>query len=339
MSDKTYSPVIGIMKIAGCIMVIYSHAYALSDHGLHDLVWRCTKGSFTAGSMAVSFFFLVSGFFITRSLLGNPEFKAFFKKRAIKIFPPLVFVVVFTVFVLGPAVTSLTIGEYFSNSDTYLYLLNCIGVLRHDLPGVFESNIYNSTVNGALWTIPVELVCYVCSYAGYKMGLLNRKYFGWITSAVFLVYVLDGWLHMLPDLAGSFLMAVLFYCIGTAAYLYDEFIALKTSYVFTSLVMLLLSLALPVLFRAVYVLAMPYISLWLFWGANIPADDKMGRIGNVSYPVYLCGFPIQQTIVWMFGGRMDHRVNFLLSLLFAMIMGTAVYFAVFWITRKIRLAK
>ncbi len=338
-SDKTYSPVIGIMKIAGCIMVIYSHAYALSDRGLHDPVWRCTKGDFTAGSMAVSFFFFVSGFFITKSLLGGPEFRTFFKKRALKIFPSLIFVTVVTVFVLGPFVTSLTIGEYFSNSDTYLYLLNCFGILRHDLPGVFENNVYNSTVNGALWTIPVELVCYVCSYVGNKSGFLNKKYFGWIAFAVFSVYVLDGWVHILPGLAGSFLLALLFYCIGTAAYLYDEYIDLKVSYVFVALALLLLSMVLPSLFRAVYVFAMPYISLWLFRGVNIPVNEKMSRIGNISYPVYLCGFPIQQTIVWIYGGRMDHKVNFLLSLFFAIVIGTAVYFAVLWITEKIRPAK
>ncbi len=323
-----YSPVIGLMKFAACIMVIYNHACALSDEGIIDIVWRTTGGVMTAGGLAVSFFFFVSGCLVTKSLLKNPGFTSYFGKRVVRIFPPLVLVAFISAFVLGPLTTSLQLKDYFSNSDTYLYLLNGIGVLRHDLPGVFINNVYNSTVNGALWTIPVELVCYVFSYLSFKLGILKKRVFILLAIFLFGVYVLDGSLFYIPALAGSFLFAISFYCIGTVACLCSEEIPLKGIYALVVTVILLVSLAIPQLFKLVYGFAMPYISLWLFWGCEKQVDGRLGKIGNITYPLYLCGWPIQQTIVWLHGGRMDYRINFILSSLFAIILGTLVYLVV-----------
>ena len=49
--------------------------------------------------------------------------------------------------------------------------------------------------------------------------------------------------------------------------------------------------------------------------------SNFAKHGEVSYGVYLCGWPIQQTICMLFGGQMIPVVNFLLTLPFAICGG------------------
>mgnify|MGYP001105341616 CR=1 FL=1 len=56
-----------------------------------------------------------------------------------------------------------------------MYLLNIVFVLRHNLQGVFIHNNFDATVNGSLWTLLVEFVCYIGCYFGWKVGLTKQK--------------------------------------------------------------------------------------------------------------------------------------------------------------------
>ena len=48
------------------------------------------------------------------------------------------------------------------NPQTYMYLLNGVLILVHELLGVFTHNpMGDAVVNAALWTLPVEFSCYV----------------------------------------------------------------------------------------------------------------------------------------------------------------------------------
>lgn len=63
--------------------------------------------------------------------------------------------------VLGPVVTTLSTGDYFSSSDSWRYLMNAILRPVFALPGVFQDAPYVGSVNGSLWTLPVEFFCYL----------------------------------------------------------------------------------------------------------------------------------------------------------------------------------
>ena len=166
---------LGFIKFIAALIVIISHAFPLSTVDRLDLMENITRERLSFGGLAVAIFFFSSGLLVTKSLFKNPHFVPYFKQRIKRIFPPLIFIAVICAFVLGPIITSLSASEYFSNSQTYKYLLNGICILQHDLPGVFQGNVYGSTVNGALWTMPVEFLCYVACFIGYKIKLLNKK--------------------------------------------------------------------------------------------------------------------------------------------------------------------
>ena len=163
-----------LIRFIAAILVIYSHSYPIgtgTDAG--EPLMRVSGGQIGFGSLAVCVFFVFGGFLICKSMLRVRDGKTYFKARCIRIFPPLIFVAVCSAFLLGPFYTNLPLGEYFTSAGTYRYLLNGCMVLQHNLPGVFENNIYAGVVNGALWTLPVEFLCYIMCYVMYRLRLLG----------------------------------------------------------------------------------------------------------------------------------------------------------------------
>ena len=115
------------------------------------------------GSLAVYVFFFISGYLVCISWSREPDWAAFWFKRAMRIFPGLVVAVAFSVFVIGWAVTTLPSAEYWRAPGTWSNFANNaagIGSVQ-TLPGVFESNPFARTVNGSLWTIRYELAMYL----------------------------------------------------------------------------------------------------------------------------------------------------------------------------------
>lgn len=114
------------------------------------------------GSLAVYVFFFISGYLVCQSWARVPVWRVFWIKRLARIFPGLVVAVVFSVAVVGWAVTTLPSDQYWSARGTWLNLVNNAAGLAtvQTLPGVFETNPFARTVNGSLWTIRYELAMY-----------------------------------------------------------------------------------------------------------------------------------------------------------------------------------
>ena len=105
-------------------------------------------------------FFALSGFLVAGSLLRN-DLVSFASLRVIRIFPALVFEVSLSALILGPLVTVFPWSQYFQSPEFFHYFRNMMGDIHYVLPGVFLYNPYAAVVNIQLWTIPVELKCYI----------------------------------------------------------------------------------------------------------------------------------------------------------------------------------
>jgi peptidoglycan/LPS O-acetylase OafA/YrhL len=123
------------------------------------------------GDMALMALFVMSGYQVSGSWTSDPSWWRFCLKRLLRILPPLWVVLVVAVFVVGPLLTTWSLGDYFSHPQTWRYLVGSSVVLliQHNLPGVFYENPYPWTVNGSLWTLPMEIAGYVVLLA---VGLL-----------------------------------------------------------------------------------------------------------------------------------------------------------------------
>ena len=143
LSDIAESRVnnLNLMRFIAAVFVIISHCYVVTLGGdaPGDFISNHTSGQLTFGGMAVGLFFVFGGFLIARSCEHHSEAKVFFKQRVLRLFPELIFVVVMVTFVLGPCLSSLSPVEYFTNPQTYMYLLNGVLILVHELPGVLHT--------------------------------------------------------------------------------------------------------------------------------------------------------------------------------------------------------
>jgi peptidoglycan/LPS O-acetylase OafA/YrhL len=147
------------VRLLAATGVILSHSFHLT--GSTDPVTSYI-GFGNLGTLCVIAFMALSGYLVTQSWESDPRVTAFFAKRALRILPALVVVVAVTTLVVGPLVTTKSLGAYIGNSDTWRYLVDN-AVIHPDptvLPGVFATNPETVT-NASLWTLPYEVTFYL----------------------------------------------------------------------------------------------------------------------------------------------------------------------------------
>ncbi len=312
---------LNIIRFVAAIMVIFSHAYPLSDGaGCYDLLYKLTRGQTHFGNFAVCVFFFFSGFLINRTVHKGCSGYSFFKARCIRIFPCLAVVVFFCAFILGSCVTTYSLKAYLTDIGTYQYLLNIIFVIRHSLPGVFETNIYDSSVNGPLWTLPVEFLCYIVCYILWKIGFSEKRRMKYLIPLFFVTYFAFYYVVFTkrPVLQTALRACGMFYC-GIIYHTYQEFIRINRWGVFVCSVGMALG-AVVYRYDVGLLFCLPYILIYLAFGTRTKLS-KFGKKNEISYGIYLCAWPIQQTIVMLFGGSMVPWLNFLITLPLALCGG------------------
>lgn len=121
-------------------------------------------------------FFALSGFLVAGSLERSKTLLTFLGLRVIRIYPALAVEIVLSALLIGTAATCLPLATYFQDLRFWGYLLNTIGDIHYELPGVFENNPLPNIVNGQLWTVPYELLCYVALAGLVLCGAVQRKF-------------------------------------------------------------------------------------------------------------------------------------------------------------------
>ena len=164
-----------LLRLAAACLVIVGHAHAVvpatSDP---DIVSSILHFDY-AGSLAVKFFFFLSGLVVTNSLIRKAAFVPFLVARIVRIFPALIVCVLITALAVGPLLTTLPARAYFSDPGTASYLTRNISlVLQWDVPGAFSANPRHA-LNGSLWTLPVEVFCYLMLFALGLIGVIRSK--------------------------------------------------------------------------------------------------------------------------------------------------------------------
>ena len=112
---------------------------------------------------SISGFFIISGFLITGSYFRTSSIKSYFIKRASRILPAYIFVVVVCA-VLFSFLSTNSFQQYFFSSQLYKYLfanLLFLNFIQPCLPGVFECQYFDCSVNPALWTLKIEIAFYM----------------------------------------------------------------------------------------------------------------------------------------------------------------------------------
>jgi peptidoglycan/LPS O-acetylase OafA/YrhL len=287
-----------LIRVIAASMVIVAHSYPLS--GSLPISFFDKHVGIHLGEYAVNIFFAISGFLVTRSFLGRPYLLVFARARCLRLIPGLTGAIIFSVLIVGPIFTQISLLDYFSDSQTYEYLLNNISLrhIEYSLPGVFEETPHKG-VNGSLWSLRPEAKMYMVLAAVGSLGLLFKRQGILVLSVLYLFFY--GAINFFPELFESPVKTQvtqrisLYFFLGSLAYITAERIRIRLSWA------LVLSV-LPVLFMGSQLFSLAFaISLvyWIFYLAYIPsgAIRNFNRLGDYSYGIYVYGFIVQQIVV------------------------------------------
>ena len=295
---------LNLLRMLAAATVVFSHSYALTGHLKDDPLAVASHGLTDVATIGVSTFFGISGFLIAQSLARNPSLYRYAIARCLRIVPGLALAKLFCVAVIGWTVTTLPAGAYWSDATTWRFLLGTpfFGILAV-LPGVFEKLPYPLAVNGSLWTIPVEVWCYVVAALLAAATLLRRPLILTAALAVALAacaafpqatltWLPSGGYGTVPGLVLSFIFGVWLHACGRR-------VPLSLPVAATALVLLVLS-SRSSLFRVAYFTCVPYVALVLAYHPRLLWRRYL-RLGDYSYGTYVLAFPVQQFLVWRFG--------------------------------------
>lgn len=300
-----------LMRLLAAFAVIYGHASAVTGKGPADLFLQVVGYKFIGG-VAVDVFFIISGFLITASAVGRKGLLYYVLSRGLRIYPALIVCMVFTVFVMGAALSESS--GYWLSSQTWQYFWRNITLYgtEYFLPGVFVE-LHEKAVNGSLWSLPVEVRLYFIVFLLALVGVLKSRT---VFNLIFFIAITLG--YFFPEALGGFLEyenhrhVAMMFMIGSFAWVNRDLI-----YINPGVLLFLLFFAASQHgasgFGVAYAILLPYL---VFCLAFLPGGAWFNRFGDYSYGVYLYGW-IAQQLVLMCMPQMSNALNTLFGGLLA----------------------
>ena len=177
--DRAFDPranSVNALRLVLAALVLVSHTLKL--HGGSDPLGRLTGGDVDMGTMAVDGFFALSGFLIVGSYLNSPSTGRFIWRRCLRILPGFWVCLLVTTFVLLPVAQLVEFGTLRGfpltgegSALTYLVHNSALFIHQYEVDGLLGG----SSVNGSLYTLFYEFLCYVGVAVLGVAGLLRHR--------------------------------------------------------------------------------------------------------------------------------------------------------------------
>jgi peptidoglycan/LPS O-acetylase OafA/YrhL len=278
-----------LLRLLAAALVVIGHAWPLSGQsGVPE--WAGIR----IHHLGVYIFFAISGYLLATSWARDPHAAPFLVRRVFRIFPALIAVVVITTVALGPLFTALSASRYWADGQTWTYLINVSLFAQYELPGVFTDHPQKA-VNGSLWSLGVEFTCYlvlvVAGLLGARASRVARALIAMAIATTTVAVPLEGPLRITA-------IAVVFFFLGSL---------LARGGVSRSLPiwpgMILAIVIAPLAGNVGTVAAWVVVTYLVVALGSRPSRvaEFVRRGGDPSYGMYLWGFPIQQSVIAVFG--------------------------------------
>ena len=306
-SEKTLLTInsFGLLRLILAVTVLFQHSLVLSGNG--QLVYFGHFKQADLGSTGVAGFFAISGFLLAGSV-QRLRSKEFFIHRVFRLLPGLWFALVITAFILVPLASffgspasefNFFLGK--ESSLTYVFVNMLLVVFQDSIGTVFSSNPYPLAVNGSLWTLAPEFICYVSLL--FLAFFTRRK----VVAQKFLLGVAIALASLAWSVSENSSNQVVTMLVHPAA-------GLGIAFATGSLLAFFVKER-P--YRPSPVLVVPLLGFWLLLGLSGPlaiislalivvplglslthsATSSIGRKTDISYGIYLFHFPVIQTII------------------------------------------
>lgn len=246
-------------------------------------------------------FFVISGFLIMVSYDHSKSIKHFFQKRARRIFPAYITIIMCCA-VLLVFLSDYSAIDYYTDSMWWKYIvanLSFMNFIQPCLPGVFTADFLpNCSVNGALWTQKVEVGFYlIVPILAYILHKSKRSwiwllgiYIGSVLWSNIFMFLADHssntiFIFMEHQLPGC----LSYFAAGMFAYQYkDKFLQYRHWIIIPAIVIVVFEKMMG--FSWLQPAGNAAILLWCAY--SLPTLNKLEWMGNFSYGMYLYHYPI-----------------------------------------------
>jgi peptidoglycan/LPS O-acetylase OafA/YrhL len=295
-----------LLRLLFASAVLFSHCFELIDRArIHEPFDRLFH-TFSAGDLAVDGFFLLSGYLILQSWCGDPNPARYLARRALRIYPAFIVATLLCGLALGPLFGGGP-PRYFAQFHPLGFAIGTLLLREPVVPPVFIGNPY-ADVNGSMWTIQYEFMCYLIVIVA---GLVarNRRGFWWtlwlaamalnlFAEAAIESIRFPGSRLLLGDEPAAFVRFLGFFGTGALCFLYRERVRYRAGAAALCTAAVVLALF---RFDAAKLLLPTAGAYLLFWFAFRPAANsplqRFVRRNDLSYGVYLFAWPAQQILI------------------------------------------
>jgi peptidoglycan/LPS O-acetylase OafA/YrhL len=288
-----------ILRLLLALSVVVVHTAELSQR-----VEIAKISRYFSSILAVDSFFIVSGFLIFMSYESSSSLGSYISKRFRRIAPAYIVVILFWAIFLY-FISTKSFGEYFS-MEFWGYIisnLTTLNFLHPTIDGIFEDN-YISSINGALWTIKIEVAFYLLvPIIIYLFSKFNKL------TLIFIIYILAILYSLLmvylSDSSGSSIFLKLekqipsqlaFFISGAFLYYYYEIFSRNSLLLFilSSLLLYIHHFITPI--YPLYPITLAIVIIYFATQSRYLFD--FGRYWDISYGLYIWHFPTIQLFVY-----------------------------------------
>ncbi len=299
-----------LIRMFAAIGVLISHSWPIAlGAGTAEPLSGLLPGM-TLGEVSVLVFFCISGFFIARSFANRSSLGAFLMARILRLFPALVVVLVLTVLVAGLWLSTAPPSQFWAATPGYILHNLSLFFLQYDLPGVFSGNPYGPAINGSLWTLNYEVLCYGGVVLAGVAGLLARPALFGLALVGFLGLFAMAEVLDMPGRVETLLRLAFPFAVGMSFWVWRTHIRLSgwLALIFLAASMLIRGTE---WFFPVFTTALSY-AVFVAGYARVPMLLHYNRIGDYSYGTYIYAFPVQQLVAYH--GILSPEANIALAL-------------------------
>ena len=281
-------------RLAAALLVLVSHAM-LTRAGVppDDPVSQLLAD---AGVGGVFVFFIISGFLLCRSLDREGDALRFAVNRVLRIYPGFIACVLVTALVFGAAGSRLPAAAYFADIELLRHLRLTLDCLCSNawLPGVWNyegDEAMRRIVNGSLWSLSAEVLSYLLLLALWL--LLRRSVPATVLALVGLTLATRLSSEVFDRLA-ALSLTLPYFAGGAVVYLVVRAWGVRTGVALCCLAVVALAAIYGHTAAALATFG-AYAIVWL-GTRNSPLSRLSQHTGDLSYGVYLYGWPVQQLV-------------------------------------------
>ncbi len=297
----------------------------LDGNRSRELLTRLWHTNVSFGDFGVDGFFLLSGFLIVQSWQKNPELIGFLHNRVLRIVPGYLVAVLLSTLAVGLLAPGI---DHFFRHLNINFVYSVLALSAPSTPPVLRGAAYPK-VNTSLWTVSYEFRCYILIAVFGICGLFRRPIV-WATVTLALlaasaspsliahIRVNSTLTHVIGDPTETVRLTAI-YCIGINFFLFRRWIIFRPLFAVSAAAAIAgvrmfdpdhMELALA-LFGGYLMFYFGQVSMRsLHWMKNIP---------DISYGIYLYGWPVEALWIWRFRG--SPWVAFIISTVSCFILG------------------